>query len=178
MKVIDQILEIIEKIFSVVVSILLVGMLFSLTVQVVSRYVFNTGFSWTEESARYMMVLMVFIGAVVCTKQGIHVAVDALEEMFSKAAPVLKIIQHLVMLVYCGVVFYFGLQILETAAMQTSPNMKIPMNYIYIFFPIAMVFIALYTVRHIVAVFRKEKYGGAKDEVEEALESVEKEVGK
>lgn len=175
MKIIDAILEFIEKICSVLVSALLIGMLFSLSIQVIARRVFNTGFAWTEESARYMMVLMVFVGAVICTKQGIHVAVDAAEEMIPKVAPVLKVIQLLIMLVYCGVVFKFGIDSLATAALQSSPNMKLPMNYIYLVFPITMVFIAIYALRHLFAVFRSEKYGAVKDEVTEALEAAEKE---
>lgn len=176
MKVIDKILEVIEKICFVLAAVLLVGMLFSLSVQVISRYVFNTGFAWTEESARYMMVLMVFVGAVVCTKQGVHVAVDALEEMVPKLVPVLKTIQIVVMLIYCGVVFKYGIETLGTAAMQTSPNMKIPMNYIYMVFPITMVFIAIYALRHLIGVFRGEKYGAVDDEVTEALKAVEEET--
>lgn len=176
MKTIDKILDIIEKVCQYVGALLLVGMLFSLSVQVISRYVFNTGFAWTEESARYMMVMMVFVGAVACTKQGIHVAVDAIEEMFPKTVPVLKTIQLVLMLVYCGVVFKYGIEIQSTAAMQTSPNMKIPMNYIYIVFPIAMVFIALYALRRLVAVFRKEKYGEVLSEVEEAIKAVEEDT--
>lgn len=176
MKIIDKLLEVIEKVCQYIAGFLLVGMLFSLSVQVISRYVFNTGFAWTEESARYMMVLMVFVGAVVCTKQGIHVAVDAIEEMFPKTIPVLKTIQLVLMLVYCSVVFRFGIEIQSTAAMQTSPNMKIPMNYIYLVFPIAMVFISLYALRRLVAVFRREKYGEVLSEVEEAIKAVEEDT--
>lgn len=176
MKIIDKLLDIIEKVCQYISGILLVGMLFSLSVQVISRYVFNTGFAWTEESARYMMVMMVFIGAVVCTKQGIHVAVDAIEEMFPKTVPVLKTIQLVLMLVYCGVVFKFGIEIQSTAAMQTSPNMKIPMNYIYLVFPIAVVFIGLYALRRLVAIFRKEKYGEVLSEVEEAINAVKEDT--
>lgn len=173
MKTIDKILDIIDKMCQYISGLLLVGMLFSLSVQVISRYIFNTGFAWTEESARYMMVMMVFIGAVVCTKQGIHVAVDAIEEMFPKTVPVLKTIQLILMLIYCGVVFKYGIEIQSTAAMQTSPNMKIPMNYIYMVFPIAMVLIAIYTLRRLVAVFRKEKYGEVLSEVDEAIKAAE-----
>lgn len=175
MKTVDKILGWIEKIGQIVGAALLVGMLFSLSVQVISRRVFNTGFSWTEESARYMMVMMVFIGAIVCTKQGIHVAMDAIEELFPKIAPALKVIQYLVTIAYCVIVCIFGIQILPTAAMQTSPNMKVKMNYIYIAIPIAVVFIGIYVLRHLIAVFRKEKYGAVKTEVEEALEAVKEE---
>ncbi len=178
MKIIDKILELIEKIASALAALLLIAMLFALSVQVISRTIFNTGFAWTEESARYMMVIMVFIGAIVCTKQGIHVAVDALEEFLPKLTPVLKIIQTIIFLVYCGVILKFGLEILPTAAVQTSPNMKIPMSYIYVVFPIVTVFIAIYSIRHLIGVFRKENYGVVKDEVTEALEAVEEECNK
>lgn len=170
MKTVDKLLEIFEKVCSFVSTILLVGMLFSLSVQVISRYIFNTGFAWTEESARYMMVAMVFFGAVVCTKQGIHVAVDAIEELLPRTATILKIIQYAIMIGYSGIVFVYGIQILKTASAQTSPNMKIPMNYIYLVFPIAMILIGLYSLRHLIAIFRKETYGGAIDEITAALE--------
>ena len=176
MKTIDKILDVIEKVFQFIGGALLVGMLFSLTVQVVARYVFNTGFAWTEESARYMMVMMVFVGAVVCTKQGTHVVVDAIEEMFPKTVPVLKTIQLVLMLVYCVVVFKYGIAIQSTAAMQTSPNMKIPMNYIYLVFPFAMVFMAIYALRRLIAIFRKEKYGEVLSEVEEAINAVKEDM--
>lgn len=173
MKKFDKVLEVIEGVCKAISALLLVGMLFSLSVQVISRYVFNTGFAWTEESARYMMVMMVFVGAISCTKQGIHVAVDAIEEMVPKVVPVFKTIQLILMVGYCAVVAWFGIQSLEVASLQKSPNMGIPMNYIYIIFPITMVFIALFALRRLIAIFRKEEYGKVLTEVEEAIKAVE-----
>lgn len=173
MKKIDKALEIVEKVWETLAAALLVGMLFSLSVQVIARYVFNTGYAWTEESARYMMVMMVFMGAIVCTKRGIHVAVDAIEELVPKVVPVFKTIQLILLVAYCGIVTVYGIRSLATASLQTSPNMKIPMNYIYLVFPITMVFIALFAIRRLIAVFRKEEYGKVMTEVEEAIKAVE-----
>lgn len=161
MKIIDRLLSVIEKLLNVFVVVLFVGMLFSLSVQVISRYVFNTGFSWTEESARYMMVWLVFGGAALCTKRDIHVAVDAIEEMVPKFRFVLKLIQRIAMILYCALVFKFGLESLANAAKQTSPNMQVPMNIIYGIFPVAMVFILLYAVRNFAGTLASGKKGGA-----------------
>ena len=176
MKYIDKALEVIEKVCTAIAAALLMWMLFALSVQVIARFVFSSGYSWTEESARYTMIWMVFVGAVVVTKRGMHVVVDAVEEAFPKTVPVLKVIQYLIMLVYCGIVCYFSVKNLANAARQTSPNMNIPMNYVYLVFPFSMVLIALYTLRHLIAVFRKEKYGVVASEVEEALQAVESEM--
>lgn len=172
MKYIDKALECIEKVCALIAAVLLLWMLFALSVQVISRYIFDTGFSWTEESTRYAMIWMVFIGAVVCTKKGNHVVVDALEELKPSLIPILKVIQYIITLIYCGVVCTFSTQNLANAAMQTSPNIKIPMNYIYIVFPISVILIALYTLRHLIGIFRHETNNDKFDEVAEALENV------
>lgn len=161
MKIIDKILSVVEKLLNVFVVVLFVGMLFSLSVQVISRYVFNTGFSWTEESARYMMVWLVFSGAALCTKRDIHVAVDAMEEMVPKFRFALKLVQRIIMIIYCALVFRFGLASLANAAKQTSPNMQVPMNIIYGIFPVAMVLILLYAVRNLAETFFTGRKGGA-----------------
>ncbi len=175
MKVIDKGLDWIEKICCVIASILLMWMLFALSVQVIARFVFNTGFAWTEESARYAMVWTVYVGAVVCTKRGTHVVVDALEEFAPKLVPVLKFIQYAIMLVYCWFVFRFSLLNLGKVAKNTSPNINIPMKYVYMIFPVTIALIAVFAIRHLIALFRHEKYGVVASEVEEALEAVKKE---
>ena len=176
MKYIDKALECVEKVCCVIAAILLLWMLFALSLQVIARYVFNTGFAWTEETTRYAMIWMVFVGAAVCTKRGIHVVVDALEEFAPKLIPVLKVIQYIITLLYCGIVCNYSVQNLANAAKQTSPNVKIPMNYLHMVFPVSMVLIVIYTLRHLVGLFRGEKYGGGVDEVTQALENVAEET--
>ncbi len=175
MKYIDKALECVDKICAYLGAALLAWMLFALSVQVIARYIFSSGFAWTEESTRYAMIWMVFIGAVCCTKQGIHVAVDALEEVFPKSKLILKTVQYVITVIYCGLVCYFSVLNLSNAAKQTSPSMKIPMNYLHLVFPISMTLIILYTLRHLVALYRHETYGGEMDEVAMALEQAKAE---
>lgn len=177
MKYVDKALECIDKVCAAIAAVLLVWMLFALSVQVIARYIFSSGFPWTEESTRYAMIWMVFIGAVCCTKQGIHVAVDALEEIVPKFNLVIKTIQYIVTVIYCGLVCYFSIENLANAARQTSPSIKIPMNYLHLVFPLTMGLIILYTLRHLYALFRHEKYGNGVDEVKQALDQANKDMG-
>lgn len=157
MKFIDNILKTIESIMKIVVTVLFFGMLVSLSVQVISRYVFNTGFSWTEESARYMMIWLVFSGAVVVSKRDEHISITVVEEMWPKTVPTMKFIQRIIVSVYSIIVMYYGILTLRIASLQTSPNMKIGMNIIYAIYPIAMFLILVYTIRLLICQFQKKE---------------------
>lgn len=157
MKIVDKVLSTIEKLFSILVVTLFVGMIVSLSTQVVARYIFNTGFRWTEESARYMMVWMIFAGSVLVSKRDAHVSVNALEEYYPKSVAPLKFIQRVITIIYASLVMYYGLQVLRIAAFQTSPNMQIRMNLIYMIYPIAMVFIIVFTLNLLIRSLAKKK---------------------
>lgn len=47
---------------------------------VVLRYVFNSGITWSEEMSRYLFVFMIFAGAALALIQHKHLAVDMLLE--------------------------------------------------------------------------------------------------
>lgn len=66
-------------VFERVISCLLLVAVFALVVlQVVTRYVFNSPLSWTEEAARLLMVWLTFIAAVYVAGQREHLTVDIL----------------------------------------------------------------------------------------------------
>lgn len=60
----------------IVVSLaLMVIMVFS---NVVLRYAFNSGITFTEELSRFLFLWLIFIGAIVAMKEGAHLGVDSL----------------------------------------------------------------------------------------------------
>ena len=46
--------------------------------QFFTRYVLNNSFAWTEEIATYCLVVIVFMGSVMCVRLGRHIHVDFL----------------------------------------------------------------------------------------------------
>jgi C4-dicarboxylate transporter DctQ subunit len=51
--------------------------------QVVLRYCFSLGFAWGEELLRFEVVLVAFIGAGLCVKNGAHIGVDFVIQLSS-----------------------------------------------------------------------------------------------
>ena len=54
----------------------LVGTLGLIILQVVSRYIFNSPFTWTEELARFALLWFTFVSAEFVMARRIHIAVD------------------------------------------------------------------------------------------------------
>jgi TRAP-type C4-dicarboxylate transport system permease small subunit len=61
-----------------VMSLMLLGMTALSFMQVVRRYVFNTGFSWTLELTMVLFAFMIFLGISYGVRVGAHIGVDAL----------------------------------------------------------------------------------------------------
>ncbi|WP_404925141.1 TRAP transporter large permease subunit [Mesorhizobium sp. ORM16] len=72
----EPVISLIEKAMGAVNFVVLVLMSLSVLAGVVSRYVFNDSFSWTEEFSVWAFTWMIFIGAAMGIRQKRHVAVD------------------------------------------------------------------------------------------------------
>lgn len=73
-------ISLIEKAMGAVNFAVLVLMSLSVLAGVVSRYVFNDSFSWTEEFSVWAFTWMIFIGAAMGIRQKRHVSVDFVPE--------------------------------------------------------------------------------------------------
>ena len=140
-----KIMNVLDKGCQWIVIVGLAVMTVVLFAQVTARYVFGSGISWSEELARYIMVWVVYIGAAVVYKDNSHISVTVLEEVLgARACKFLKILQKLISIAFMGLVGWWSIGMMEFAALQTSPNMLIPMNYIYLVFPVSSVLIVLH----------------------------------
>ncbi|WP_435170271.1 TRAP transporter small permease [Falsirhodobacter sp. 1013] len=54
------------------------GMALCVFLQFFTRYVLNNSLAWTEEIAANCLVIIVFLGSVMCVRMGRHIAVDIL----------------------------------------------------------------------------------------------------
>ena len=88
---------------------IVISMLVAMTgltfVQVVLRYVFNTGFTWALEMTTIFFAVMIFVGAAYGVRLGAHIGVDALVRLMpSGIRRVVSIFVVLLCLVYAGIV--------------------------------------------------------------------------
>jgi C4-dicarboxylate transporter DctQ subunit len=98
-------MKILDRLEEWIMSLMLLAMTSLAFMQVVRRYVFNTGFSWTLELTTVCFAFMIFAGISYGVRVGSHIGVDALVKLLPagprRAASVLVV---LLSLVYVGFV--------------------------------------------------------------------------
>jgi len=90
-----------------IIALLLAAMTLLTFVQVVLRYVFNSGFTWSLQLNTVMFAGMIFIGISYGVRVGAHIGVDAVVKMLPpKLRRIVSILAVLLCLVYAGLVIY------------------------------------------------------------------------
>lgn len=164
MKKILHFLDNIERNISVLA---LVAMLIIVFWQVVLRFVFNSANSWSEELARYLHVMLVYISCGYATRMREHIKIDAFMNIYPKRLrPLICRLGELVFLAFCAVIIYYGIkQSASIFAMgRISSALKISMGIVYLMLPIGYSFTAIRLVQNWIIDITKHLSKQAPDE--------------
>ncbi len=102
MKFLNFIDEIISKIETALVIILLSLMVIIGFVQVLLRNLFQTGFLWADPLLRYAVLWIAFIGASIATYEDRHINIDVLTRLLSpKLKRLISVITNAFALIIC-----------------------------------------------------------------------------
>ena len=110
-----------------------------LFVNVVLRYCFNSGWEWAEESVRYLIFWIVFLGGSVCARKGMHLSVDAVAVRISEEKQrLLRMSVNVICIMFCMFLVIYGIELLELAHMtgQVTPGLEMPILYVYLAIPL------------------------------------------
>ncbi|SNS48564.1 TRAP-type C4-dicarboxylate transport system, small permease component [Anaerovirgula multivorans] len=133
-----------------VVFLGIVGMIVSISLQIIFRVFFNA-LVWTEEAARYLLVWSSFLGATLAYKRKMHIAVtfgvDLLPKTLRKAVTLLSIF---ISLIFFGTCAYYGFQLIAMQSFQLSPALRLPMKYIYLGIPLSFIVMFIHGINLIV----------------------------
>jgi TRAP-type transport system small permease protein len=120
--------EILSGVFMVLMSL-------TTFANVVARYLFNSPIQWAEEFSRYAFIWVVFLGAVVCTKQKRHIGIDSLVKVLpSHIQPWVNLAADLFTLGIMAIIVWYG-WILTRGATQITATLKLPQYVIYMVVP-------------------------------------------
>lgn len=99
--------RIINKLEESIITLLLVAMTLLVFLDVVMRFIFNSGFMWTQELTLHASAWFVLFGASYGLKVGSHIGMDAFVKLFpSVGRRVLTGIGAVLSLVYCVLLIY------------------------------------------------------------------------
>lgn len=137
------------------VLMLLGGVVFA---QFLSRYVFNHSIGWTEESARMLLVLLVFIGAAGAASRRGHIYVEILELIIpNKAKRWLQGFNNLLSAVFFGYVAWLAWQVGQRVWHSTMSTMPISKGWLYTVVAVACAALALRMARQGISYWRGEE---------------------
>lgn len=136
----ETISRIMDKILSYIVAILLVAMSGVVFGNVISRYFLNATWGWYEEVSRFLLIWIVFLGAVVALIKGDHLSIDLLSIVFSpRVCRMFAILTDLIVLaalvVMCKGAWDMAIDSLESGWVASS--IPIPYGWVYMIGPVS-----------------------------------------
>jgi TRAP-type C4-dicarboxylate transport system permease small subunit len=119
---------------------------------VVFRYVLHSSLFWGDEFLRYLQIWLVFLGAALATRHRVLITVD----IFTQPLP--HRLRESVAATVCGLssfflvgLAYLSLELVRRSAGSVSASMAIPMEYMYLVFPIGLGMMAINMIREVIA---------------------------
>ena len=132
-----KIIDMINKIVGIALSLVLAMMSILIVVQVFTRYVVDITLTWSEEAARYLMVYVIFLGAALAMRKQQHIAIEFLVQTINeKMRNLLKLVILIISIGFFVMLLAKGMEILQFVDNQKSPSLRIPMSIPYAAIPI------------------------------------------
>jgi TRAP-type C4-dicarboxylate transport system permease small subunit len=145
------------KIEDYVVLILFWALTVVVFAQFFSRYVMNSAIVWTEEIARYLLIVICFLGSGIASRKGGHIAIEAAYRLFPRGVGrALSILVDILTIAFNGIGTYLAVRILPVMMEQRLTTVRLSMGALYI--PVLLGFV-LMTFRSLQVAWRHWKSG-------------------
>ncbi|RCW93643.1 TRAP transporter small permease [Winogradskyella arenosi] len=143
-----KVCNIIEMVLISIFGLLVVDVL----LQVFSRYILNTSFTFTEELARFSLIWLSILGAAYLSAKREHLSMDFLyQKMGVKSQKkALIFIELCVFLFALCIMVIGGINLVYTTLHleQLSGTLRIPLGYIYAILPLSGLLMMCFSVYH------------------------------
>jgi len=139
-----------------VLATLLGAAILILAAQVFFRYVLNSSLSWPEELARFVFTWIIFLGAALAIRDGLHIRIDLLvERLPPKIGKRLRAFTSCLVLVFLVMMVILGIDLVWQTRNTYSTALSLPENYVYYAsLPVAFLLAVFYAVRKITSALR------------------------
>ncbi|MBI9103868.1 MAG: TRAP transporter small permease [Spirochaetales bacterium] len=104
------------------------------TLQVILRFVFATGFSWGEEVARFLFVWLMYFSIAYATRNQRHIRVAFLVQRFGvKAHKIFMMLGDLVFLIFSSLIFISAVKVCQSIFkyQDMAVTINVSLNIVY-----------------------------------------------
>ena len=145
-----RVVRIVDALLKNVLIALMVALVASVSWQVISRYVFSSPSSWTEEVARFLLIWISLLGAAYAFHTRAHLGLDLLpKKLTGRSAQILKLFTLIAVVLFSVTVLIVGggkLVALTWELRQYSAVLGLPIAFVYSVIPTAGFLICLYAI--------------------------------
>jgi TRAP-type C4-dicarboxylate transport system permease small subunit len=142
--------NVLDKLVSWLLILLMGAMVVNVSWQVISRYIFQNPSSFTDELARYMLIWVGTLGAAYVAGKNQHIAIDVLpNKLEGKARANLMVFVHVLILLFALIAMVMGgsnLVYITYILGQKSATLQIPLAYIYGIIPVSGLIVMFYQI--------------------------------
>lgn len=111
--------------------------------QFLTRYVLNDSLSWTEEAARYLLILLTFVGVIKCQVLDSHIRLEFIDQVLKKQVKWLKLLALILTTGYFAFLAYAITILGRQTSFQSMVSLPFPKYYLYILIFVALVALVL-----------------------------------
>lgn len=134
---------------------MLLAMCLCVLAGVVFRYFFHIGLGWTEEAARYLQILIMFVGSAIAVHRWSHFQLSLLDQKggprFKRGTSVFAVL--MVGLFSCALIRH-GITLSQTNWLQESPMMGWSIGQVYLVVPISGALMLLFCISHLLRLLK------------------------
>jgi len=136
-----------NHILNVFIAFTLASMAILVFGNVVLRYAFNSGITWSEEMSRFLFVWMVFLGAIAALKENAHLGMDIVVNALNRTwKKIFFVISNITVLYILWLVLDGSWKMTVLNMVSKAPATGLPLAYVYgigIVMSISMILIVL-----------------------------------
>lgn len=162
----------IDQYISAVLFIVIMLLLF---LQVVTRYVFNHSFTWTEELSVLLFVWMTYTGVSSAITYRKNLRIDALLDVVPfKVKKALLIISDIIFIIFNIYLIFPFVQLIDSIGSSRTPILGIPKAITYWLIPVILVITCVKLVYDIIKLYHEDekRLGASKPTIDlEAMEA-------
>ncbi len=120
------------RIYDIPVLVIFVALFFIVALQFFTRYVLNDSLGWTEEIARYLLIVLGFLGSVTCVRKGSHIYLEFFYRYLSaRMAKWLTVTVESSVAVFFSCIGILGIELAQRTHAQRMVSVDLPKSIIY-----------------------------------------------
>lgn len=135
----------------------LIGIIASVQIQVVGRYVFNDTPTWAEALALQLVLYVTALGVAVGVRDAGHIGLESLVSLLPPGPRMkVEVLIHALVALFGAIMVHSGWLWTRLKWGELDPMLQMPVGIDYLALVIAGALIVLFSIEHIVALLRHE----------------------